>query len=184
MNTTALNGKAAVVTGSRRGIGRAIALAMAEAGADVAVCDLIVDDGLLEDVSAGIRRAGRQSPFFQLDISQPEQVQNVFNSIVKQFGRIDILVNCAGIWIPGQTLVECSVENWDRVIDTNLRGTFFCCQAAGRIMMQQGSGNIINLSSQVGLNPGTGVGAYSISKAGIIMLTRNWRWSFRLIMSG
>jgi len=88
------------------------------------------------------------------------------------FGKIDILVNCAGVWIPGQTLVECSDENWDKVIDTNLKGTYLCCQAVGKAMVAQKSGAIINLSSQVGLTPGAGSGAYSISKAGIIMLTR------------
>ena len=81
-------------------------------------------------------------------------------------------MNCAGIWIPGDTLITCSDQHWDEVIDTNLKGTYLCCQAAGKVMMSQKSGSIINLSSQVGLTPGAGTGAYSISKAAIIMLTR------------
>jgi NAD(P)-dependent dehydrogenase (short-subunit alcohol dehydrogenase family) len=167
-----LAGKVTVVTGSRRGIGRAIALALAQAGADVAVSDVVADDGLLADLAEEIRRSGRRSLSLKIDISSRPQVEEGFGRIIERFGRIDILANCAGIWLPGQTLVECSEENWDQVIDTNLKGTWFCCQAAGKVMIQQNSGNIINISSQVGLNPGAGVGAYSISKAAIIMLTR------------
>jgi NAD(P)-dependent dehydrogenase (short-subunit alcohol dehydrogenase family) len=92
--------------------------------------------------------------------------------VVGAYGKIDILVNCAGVWIPGDTLVECSDQHWDKVIDTNLKGTHLCCQAVGKIMVPRKSGCIINLSSQVGLTPGAGTGAYSVSKAGIIMLTR------------
>jgi NAD(P)-dependent dehydrogenase (short-subunit alcohol dehydrogenase family) len=172
MIDSSLQGRVAVVTGGRRGIGRAAALALSSAGADVAVCDLIIDDGLLENTAGEIRHSGHRSLAYQMDISQKDLVFNTIRAIADSFGRIDILVNCAGVWIPGQTLVECSDENWDKVINTNLRGTLFCCQAAAVVMMPQNSGSIINLSSQVGLNPGTGVGAYSISKAGIIMLTR------------
>jgi NAD(P)-dependent dehydrogenase (short-subunit alcohol dehydrogenase family) len=91
---------------------------------------------------------------------------------VSQFGRIDILVNCAGNWIAGQTLLDCNEDNWDKVINVNLKGTYLCCHAVGRIMVKQKSGSIINLSSQVGLNASPGLGAYAISKAGIIMLTQ------------
>ncbi len=91
---------------------------------------------------------------------------------VARFKRIDILVNCAGIWLPGQNLIDTPEENWDSVIDTNLKGTYLCCRAVGKVMAKQKGGNIINLSSQVGLNPGVDGGAYSVSKAGIIMLTR------------
>jgi NAD(P)-dependent dehydrogenase (short-subunit alcohol dehydrogenase family) len=172
MSKGALQDKVAVVTGSRRGIGRAIALALAGAGSNVALCDQVIDDGLLEKVSAEIQEAGRQSLALRMDISKKRQVDASFKTIIHKFGRIDILVNCAGVWVPGQTLVQCSQKNWDRVINTNLRGTWFCCQSAGKLMIRQNGGNIINLSSQVGINPGTGVGAYSISKAAIIMLTR------------
>src|ERR1035437_642706 len=169
---TVLQGKIAVVTGSRRGIGRAVALALATAGADVALCDMVIADGLLEAVSVEARKSGARSLALQMDISQKTQIDKSFQTVIHKFGKIDILVNCAGVWVPGQTLVECSQENWDKVINTNLRGTLFCCQAAGKVMINQNGGNIINLSSQVGINPGIGIGAYSISKAGIIMLTR------------
>ena len=172
MELRGLNNKVAIVTGSRRGIGRSIALKLAQAGLHVAVCDKVVDDGNLEKLADEIKGCGHRSLAYQVDISSKKQVEEFFKLTLLRFGKIDILVNCAGIWIPGEMLVECSEENWDQVIDTNLKGTFLCCQQAGRIMAEQRSGNIINLSSQVGLNPATRAGAYSISKAGIIMLTR------------
>jgi len=172
MEKPRLRGKTAIVTGGRRGIGRSIALALAGAGADVVIADIVADDGGLEGVAAEVKALGRRCLAVRADISSRSDVEKMARQAVKTFGRIDILVNCAGVWIPGQTLIETPEENWDKVIDTNLKGTYFCCQAVGKVMARQAGGNIINLSSQVGLNPGTGAGAYSISKAGIIMLTR------------
>jgi NAD(P)-dependent dehydrogenase (short-subunit alcohol dehydrogenase family) len=170
MKDDCLKGKSAVVTGGRRGIGKAIALAFAEAGANVAVCDIALDE--LIQTKEDIEKLGARSLALKTDVSQRVDVQNMTQAVMDAFGRIDILVNCAGVWIPGQTLIECDDEAWDKVINTNLKGTYLCCQAAGKIMIQQKSGSIINLSSQVGLTPGAGAGAYPISKAGIIMLTR------------
>jgi dehydrogenase/reductase SDR family member 4 len=172
MKNNFLKGKIAIVTGSRRGIGRAIALALAQAGADIAVCDSVRDDGHLDSVAAEIRKLGARSLAIQADVSLKPAVEKMVQLALDQLGEIDILVNCAGVWIPGETLLDCSEKNWDKVMDTNLKGTLYCCQAAGKIMVQQKSGNIINMSSRVGLDPGIGVGAYSISKAAIIMLTR------------
>jgi NAD(P)-dependent dehydrogenase (short-subunit alcohol dehydrogenase family) len=172
MKNIDLTGKVAVITGGRRGIGGAIALDMATTGADIAVADIVTDDGLLEAVAAEIRKLGCRAVAVGVDISQKNQVEGMTRRVVDELGKIDILVNCAGVWIPGQTLLECPEENWDKVIEVNLKGTYFCCQAVGKVMTRQRSGNIINLSSQVGLNPGTDAGAYSISKAGIIMMTR------------
>ena len=172
MKDHCLKGKSAIVTGGRRGIGKAIAFALAGAGADVAICDIIMDDGLLNEAKEELNNLGSRSLALQIDVSRRNDVEKMMQLVMNAFGKIDILVNCAGVWIPGQTLIECSDENWDKVIDTNLKGTYLCCQAAGKAMVGQKSGSIINLSSQVGLTPGTGVGAYSISKAGIIMLTR------------
>jgi 3-oxoacyl-[acyl-carrier protein] reductase len=167
-----LAGRTAIVTGSRRGIGKAIALALARAGADIALCDAVNSDGLLDKAAEEIGRLGRRSLALQVDISLANEVEKMVGKCVEHFNRIDILVNCAGVWLPGQTLIECSEENWDKVIDTNLKGTYLCCRAAGKVMAAAIKGNIINLSSQVGLTAGSGIGAYSISKAGIIMLTR------------
>lgn len=172
MKDDCLKGKSAIVTGSRRGIGKAIAFAFAGAGADVAVCDIAMDDGLLSKTKEELNKLGARSLALQIDVSQRSDVEKMTRLAVDAFGKINILVNCAGVWIPGQTLIECSDDNWDKVIDTNLKGTYLCCQAAGKVMTGQKSGCIINMSSQVGLTPGAGVGAYSISKAGIIMLTR------------
>jgi len=172
MKNNFLKGKVAIVTGSRRGIGRAIALALAQAGADIAVCDSVRDDGHLDSVDAEIRSLGARSLAIQADVSLKPAVEKMVQLTLDRLGEIDILVNCAGVWIPGETLLDCSEKNWDKVMDTNLKGTLYCCQAAGKIMVQQKSGNIINMSSRVGLDPGIGVGAYSISKAAIIMLTR------------
>jgi NAD(P)-dependent dehydrogenase (short-subunit alcohol dehydrogenase family) len=172
MEDTRLEGKTAVVTGGRRGIGRAIALALAGSGADIVIADVVADDGRLEGVAAEIKGMGRRCLAVRADISSRADVEAMTRRAVEQFNRIDILVNCAGVWIPGQTLIETPEENWDKVVNTNLKGTYFCCQAVGKVMVKEKGGNIINLSSQVGLNPGTGAGAYSVSKAGIIMLTR------------
>ncbi len=172
MKDTSLKGKAAIVTGGRRGIGRAIALALAGAGADVIIADIVADDGKLEEVAAEIRKMRRLCLALRVDISSRSDIEHMARQAIEVFGKMDILVNCAGVWIPGETILECPEEHWDRVIDTNLKGTYFCCQVVGKLMAAQAGGNIINLSSQVGLNPGTGAGAYSISKAGIIMMTR------------
>jgi NAD(P)-dependent dehydrogenase (short-subunit alcohol dehydrogenase family) len=167
-----LKGKTAIVTGGRRGIGKAVALALAEAGADVVVCDRSIEDGLLEQARQELNEAGSRSLALQVDISRRDEVESMARRVMEDYGKIDTLVNCAGVWIPGETLIECSDQNWDKVIDTNLKGTYLCCQAVGRTMILRKSGSIINMSSQVGLTPGAGAGAYCISKAGIIMLTR------------
>jgi 3-oxoacyl-[acyl-carrier protein] reductase len=160
------------VTGSRRGIGRSIALALANAGADLVVCDLIVNDGKLNEVAGEIKKMGRNSLALRVDVARRVEVEEMVQRTVSQFGRIDILVNCAGVWIAGQTILECNEDEWDKVINVNLKGTYLCCHAVAKIMVNQKSGNIINLSSQVGLIPSPGLGAYAISKAGIIMLTK------------
>lgn len=172
MQCFSLAGKSAVITGARRGIGRATALLLAGAGADTVVCDSVVDDGRLEDTAALIGKQGRQALAVRADITRKHDVKGMTRQAIDAFGKIDILVNCAGVWIPGQTLLECSDENWDTVIDTNLKGTFLCCREIGREMIARRSGCIVNLSSQVGLTPGAGAGAYPVSKAGIVMLTR------------
>lgn len=172
MKDYSLKNKVALVTGGRRGIGKAVALAFARDGADVAVSDIVLDDGMLEETVEEIRVLGSRSLSLRADVSLRSDVEIMMQRTLREFGKIDILANCAGVWIHGETLIECGDDNWDKVMDTNLKGTYLCCQAAGRSMMAQREGCIVNMSSQVGLTPGIGVGAYSISKAGIIMLTR------------
>jgi NAD(P)-dependent dehydrogenase (short-subunit alcohol dehydrogenase family) len=172
MPSDCLKGKTAIVTGARRGIGKAIALALAGAGADLAICDLVADDGDLQKTADQVRQVGSQCFPLKADIAKRDNVEAMVCAAIGALGSIDILVNCAGVWIPGRTLIDCSEEDWDKVIDTNLKGCYLCCQAVGKQMAARKKGSIVNISSQVGLTPGAGAGAYPISKAGIIMLTR------------
>ena len=166
-----LAGKVALVTGGRRGIGRTIALAFAEAGADVSVCDIVVEDGQLEGVAKKIQGLGRRSLAVQADTSRRVEVENLFNKVAEKFGRIDILVNNAGIGVPGR-LVDLKEDEWDRVLNVNLKGYYLCAQAAAMGMMEQKGGNILCTASQFAFKAASGLGVYSIAKAGVVMLTR------------
>lgn len=166
-----LSGKVALVTGSRRGIGKTIALALAEVGANVALCDIILEDGELRNVAQEIKNLGRQSLFFRADTSQKRDVDEMVEKVDDEFGRIDILVNNAGISI-NSLLMDMSEEDWDRTLNIDLKGYYLCSQAVGRKMVRQNSGTMINLASQFAFRVTPGMGAYSIAKAGVVMLTR------------
>jgi 2-deoxy-D-gluconate 3-dehydrogenase len=165
-----LEGKVAIVTGGSKGIGREIALAFAEAGADVVVCSRALD-GQLEAVAEEIRGLGRRSLAIPTDITQKASVDNMVQRTLDEFGVIDILVNNAGILVVTPFL-EHSEEIWDLVIDTNLKGSLLCSQAVGKKMIDQKKGNIINMSSIRGLRAGRDRVAYCVSKAGVIMMTQ------------
>lgn len=164
-----LEGRVAIVTGGSKGIGKAIALTFAEAGADMVVCSRALAD--LESVAEEIRRLGRRSLAVSADITQQAAVDNLVQKTIAEFGNIDILVNNAGIGIL-LPLVEHSEEDWDRVVDTNLKGYYLCSRAVGKRMIDQKKGNIISISSVRGLAAYPGRAGYCISKAGVIMLTR------------
>lgn len=168
-----LAGKTAVVTGAGgvRGIGRAIALIFAEAGADVAVCDVYSKEKSydLEGVGAEIKKLGRRSLAVQADITQEDQVNNLIKKAVEEFGTIDILVNNAGLSVH-ETVMKMTTGLWDKAMDVNLKGAFLCSQAAGRVMAERKTGNIINISSIGGLRLG-GASAYGIAKAGVMVMT-------------
>ena len=166
-----LPGKVAIVTGARRGIGKAIALALAEAGADIAVCDRVIEDGELNAVAEEVKRLGRRSLALQADITQKADVDGLVQRVVDEFGVIDILVNNAAmnIRVP---LLELREDGWDRVINTDLKGYFLCSQAVGRRMVEQKRGNIINIASTAAIKAAPEMGAYCIAKAGVVMLTR------------
>ena len=168
---TSLAGRAAIVTGGRRGIGRAIALALAEAGADVVLGDRVVDDGELEAVAAEIKKRGRRSLAIQADITQKADVDSLVQKTLAELGSIDILVNNAAMNIRAP-LLELNEEGWDKVINTDLKGYYLCSQAAGKIMVQQKRGNIINIASTAAMYTAPEMGAYCIAKAGVVMLTR------------
>ena len=166
-----LPGKVAIVTGGRRGIGRAVALALAEAGADIAICDRVIEDDELKAVAEEVRRLGRRSLAVQADITHKTDVESLVQRVIDEFGVIDILVNNAAMNIRAP-LLELGEDGWDRVIDTDLKGCYLCSQAAGKRMVDQKRGNIINIASTAAIKAAPQMGAYCIAKAGVVMLTR------------
>ncbi|HEY7353250.1 MAG TPA: 3-oxoacyl-ACP reductase family protein [Terriglobales bacterium] len=164
-----LNGKTALVTGAARGLGRAIALALAHAGADVALG--------LRDVNTGnvlareIRDLGRKVLPVQMDMGRIEEIRFAINGALEHFGRLDILVNNAGI-APDNLAENVTEQDFDTTLAINLKGTFFASQAAGQIMIRQRSGRIINMSSQAGFAALPTESVYCMTKAGIAHLTK------------
>ncbi len=167
-----LENKVAIVTGGKRGIGRAIALAFAEAGADVAICSRGLEDGSLDAVAKKIEQLGRRSLAIKADVSQKSDVDDMVKRVIDKFGDIDILVNNAGVIMWNQSLLEASEDDWDKIMAINLKGAFFCCQAVGKWMVERKKGNIINMSSVSAISVSPGAPIYCISKAGLWMLTR------------
>jgi NAD(P)-dependent dehydrogenase (short-subunit alcohol dehydrogenase family) len=171
MPSFSIEGKIAIVTGARRGIGKAIALTFAQAGADVAVCDFVVEGGELEAVAEEIRGFGQRSLAVQADVSKKDDVDNFVEKATHELGPIDILVNNAGI-SRGSVLIQQSFEDWQAVIGTNLTGCFLCSQAVGVGMIERKKGIIINIASGAGIRGFAGRNAYNVSKAGVIMITK------------
>lgn len=171
-----LEGQVAVVTGGRQGIGRAIALTFAEAGADVAVCDFIVEDGRLDEVAGEIRGLGRRALAVQADVSVKADIENLAHRATEELGPVDILVNNAGIG-SGTPLLSIEEEEWDRVIDIHLKGCYLCCKTFAPGMIERKKGSIINLASVEGIQSvRNSANPYPSAKAGIIMLTRGLAW--------
>ncbi len=167
-----LTGKTALVTGGSKGIGKAIALGFAEAGADVAVCSQGSKEGQLEGVAEEIRALGRQSMAIRADTGLKSDVEDMVQNMMDHFGGIDILVNNAAILIRSP-LLELAESDWDKIINTDLKGYFLCAQAVGKRMVEQKKGNIINISTQQAFKASmTEMGAYGIAKAGVVMMTR------------
>ena len=161
----------AVVTGAGGGLGRAFVEGLAEAGAEVVIAEL---PDLLERAEAAataIRATGARAHALPLDVTKVDSIQQLVDTVVARLGRIDILVNNAGVQVRRQAL-EVSEEDWDRVLQVNLRGVFFCAQRVGRQMVAQRQGRIINIASQNGLVGMEDRAAYCSSKAGVINLTR------------
>jgi NAD(P)-dependent dehydrogenase (short-subunit alcohol dehydrogenase family) len=164
-----VQGKIALVTAASRGLGRAIALALAEAGAEVALGlrDATSDSGVTAEIAA----RGRRPLPLQMDMTRPEQIRQAVDRTVQNFGRLDILVNNAGI-APDNLAEKVTEEDFDQTIAINLKGTFFACQAAARVMIQQNSGCIINMSSQAAFAALPTESVYCMTKAAISHLTR------------
>jgi NAD(P)-dependent dehydrogenase (short-subunit alcohol dehydrogenase family) len=166
-----LTDEVVIVTGARRGIGKTIALALAEAGAHVAVSDLVTEDGELDAVAEAIQRLGRTSLVIQADTSKKADVDKMVQTVMDRFGHIDVLVNNAGILIRS-SLMDMPEDVWDKLINVDLKGYFLCAQAVGRRMVERGKGRIINIASQFGFKVVPGMAGYSIAKTGVVMLTR------------
>ena len=167
MNSFDLSGRVAVVTGANTGIGQAIAIALAQAGADVA----LVGRTPAEDTAAAIRDLGRRGLIVSADLSSIEPVQRIVDETVAGLGGLDILVNNAGI-IRRADAVDFTEADWDAVVDTILKSVFFLCQAAGRHMIAKGKGRIINIASMLTFQGGIRVPSYTASKSGIGGLTK------------
>jgi len=165
-----LEGKVAVITGARRGLGEAIALGFAEAGSDVVICDIVVEDGKLEAVAEEIRKLGRRGLAVQTDVTKKADADKLIQRVVDEFGKIDILVNSAVATVRGN-MFELSEEGWDKVLDTCVKGYFLPSQAAARKMVEQKSGNIINIDSTESIKAAGGSIAYTVAMGARDMLT-------------
>ena len=164
-----LQGKVAVVTGGSRGIGQAIALGIARAGADVVVTSRKLPD--LEKVAEEIKGMGRKSLAVAAHVGRMEEIDNLVSKVKEEFGRIDILVNNAATNPAMDSALDVRERAWDSIMNLNLKGLFFLSQAVARVMKEQGGGRIVNIASVAGITPDI-LPVYSISKAGVIMVTK------------
>ena len=164
-----LDGAAAIVTGAGGGMGRAISSALAEAGAKVTVADVIVEGG--QQTVEVVKKAGGQAIFVKVDLTKGSEVENMVETTVREFGKVDILVNNAGIQL-AKPFIDLTEDEWHRVMNINLTSVFLCSKAAGRHMIKQEKGRVINIASTAGLAAATNQSVYCASKAGLILLTK------------
>jgi len=161
-----LEGQVAIVTGASRGLGKAMAKGLAEAGASVVIADILDSSEAVEE----FKKAGHRALGVKVDVSNKADVDKMVKRSLEEFGQIDILVNNAGILKGGKT-EELSKDAWDQVVAVNLTGPFLCSQAAGKQMLKRGKGSIINIASVAGVSGSAGNMPYGVSKAGLIMMT-------------
>ena len=164
-----LENKIALVTGAARGIGQAIALQLASDGADLALCDVKVE--WLAETAAKVQALGRRAQVYAMDVANGAAVGEAVTKVAADFGRIDVLVNNAGI-TRDTLLIRMTEEDWDAVLDINLKGAFLVTKAVVKYMMKQRSGAIVNIASVVGIMGNAGQANYTASKAGLIALTK------------
>lgn len=170
-NPFSLEGKVAMVTGSGRGIGKATALVLAEAGADVVVLSRTAEQ--VEGTASEIRAMGRKALATTADVRDGQQIADLVSRTLEEFQRIDILVNNAGASFPPVATLQLSEGGWDSLMRENLKSTFMCCKAVAQPMMRQGKGSIINISSLEGVTSATTCSGYGAAKAGVINFTRS-----------
>lgn len=166
-----LSGRVALVTGAGKGIGQAIALALAQEGADIAVNAAHLSSA--EGTTEMVRQLGRRAIAIEADVAEVDQVEMMVNRVISELGGIHILVNNAGVNLEVVPTVEQSVEKWDRTMSINLRGTYLCCRQAGKWMVTHKTGKIINIASMFGMSGFPMRTAYSPSKAAVINLTQD-----------
>ena len=174
---TTENAPVALITGARRGIGRTVALKLAGMGMEIALNDLEPGREELEQVAGEVRALGRRACVTPADITNSEQVEAMVKQVVAEMGRLDVLVNNAGIAKDG-LMIRMTDEQWGRVIDINLTGAFYCSRAVAKVMLRQRSGRIVNIASVVGVMGNAGQANYSASKAGLIGLTKTMAREF------
>ena len=167
-----LSGRVAIITGGCSGLGITFSEALAEAGADIVIADVLVGTPQCQEACSAIEKLGVKVLPVKCDVTNPEDVDNLVATTVKEFGKIDILINSAGIFGENKRVVDMSPENWDRVIAVDMRGSFLCCRAAAREMIKRNEGKIINISSASSYKALPGMAAYAAAKAAIIMLTK------------
>ena len=163
--------KVAIVTGAGRGIGRGIALGLAQAGADIVIADLLATEA--EKTAAEIRTLGRKSLAVLADVRSDEQIANMVKRTLDEFYRIDILVNNVGVFGHQTPTLKVTGEDWESLLQANLKGAFLCCKAVAEAMIRQEKGSIINISSLGGILPPLGFTAYNAAKAGVINMTQS-----------
>ena len=175
LSSFSLKGKKALVVGARRNMGKGFALGLAEAGADVAVTDVNIKSGQLQTGADEIQQMGCKSLALKADISSQEEVKKLVDSVVQEFGTIDILMNVA-VMYHSKSVIDLDEESWDKLTDVNLKGYWLMMQEVSPIMMKQKSGSIINLTSRGGLKAHADkmMGNYAIVKSGIAMMTRQY----------
>ena len=167
-----LKNKTAIITGGANGLGRATALLFAKEGANVVVADM--DENAGSKVINDIKNSGGRGLFVKVNVSDQQEVNNLVSAALKEFGKLHILINNAGIVSDGR-LVKMELEQWQKVIDVNLKGVFICAQAVSKVLVEQNEGGaIINTSSVVGLYGNFGQSNYVASKAGVIGMTKTW----------
>ena len=171
LSSASLDGQTALVTGGGRGIGKAIALALAEAGAEVVV-NYANSAGAADEVVASINAAGGKAYALKANVSIESEVDGLIKAVLERSGRLDVLVNNAGITRDG-LLMRMKTSDWQAVIDLNLSGVFLCSRAVARPMLKQKSGRIINITSVVGLMGNAGQANYAAAKAGVLGLTKS-----------
>jgi NAD(P)-dependent dehydrogenase (short-subunit alcohol dehydrogenase family) len=170
-NPTSLAGQVAVVTGAAQGIGRAVAIALARQGADIVLTDLQGEATLLEEVAGEVAHYGRRFLTFTADVSNKAQVEDLVASAMRQFGRVDVLVNNAAIHMYPSPLLTVSEADWDRIMAINVKGPLFACQAVLPHMVERGSGSIINIASDSAFDVIVNEGPYGISKIALVRMS-------------